>query len=305
MKVSALVAAALAGAVGLSSTLSVVAGPFAVADAYAQDRPPPAAPPAAESAPAPPAEPAPAPEPPPAAPGFLLLQADADDLLVDLTAPNQPAQRIGLKVGDNKIELPAGTVEVAVTTKEGRAVLTRSLTIVSAATETLAIVSRAKVVIEVAADASVELDGTERDAPTKGRSELLLPPGTHGLTVQRPGFFGRKGDFTAEVGKTTTVHVELDPYDAGGKKTWGWVGLIGGGALVVSAIAIDTFSKYDDIGGDATRWTLFGLGAAGFVGGTIVLKAAMDEVAPVRPGKYDIRVARTQGGAAAMVQVTF
>lgn len=272
--------------------------------AAAQDRPPPATPAPAtapEAGPAP--EPAPAP-PPPAAPGTLVLQADADDLLADLTAGGA-TQRIGLKTGDNRVELAAGAVDVLITGKDGREVQRRSLTLGSGETQTLAIVSRALVRILAPADATVELDSKEQDVKSKGPTDLKLVPGPHKLVIQRPGYFGRSAEVTAVAGKTTTVHVELDEYNAGGKKTWGWVGLIGGGALVVTAIAVDSFSKFDELGGDATRWSLFGLGAAGFVGGTMLLKAAMDEQAPIKPGSFRMDVTGTRGGAAAQLSVAF
>jgi hypothetical protein len=75
--------------------------------------------------------------------------------------------------------------------------------------------------------------------------------------------------------------------------------------LVVAAIAIDALSTYDELGGDVTRWSLLGVGAAGFVGGTILLKHTLDEAAPVKDVRYDVKVAGLRGGAVANLSLRF
>jgi hypothetical protein len=164
----------------------------------------------------------------------------------------------------------------------------------------VAVVSRGRVVIQVPADADVELDGKEVKAD-KGAFTLDADPGSHTLLVQRAGQYGQKGSIEVAVGKTTTVPVTFQGWDAGGKKTWAWVAMLGGGALIATAVTINAVSKYDEIGGDAARWTLFGLGTAGFVGGTVLLKHAMDEQAPVQDTRFNVQVGQTRGGAMATV----
>lgn len=305
-------------ALSTAVTAALALAPLA---AYAQqpsDRPPPAKPaadpaptPASERAPAgdtaPPveAQPAPAaPAPAPAAPGKLIIQADADDLVAEVRAPAGEARMVGLKKGDNPIEVASGTVQVSVQTKSGKKVGDFTVELAAGGEAKLAVRSRGTLVVQVPADADVKVGDKELEAQ-EGKFTVDLEPGSHSVLVQRPGYFGQKGDIAVDAGKTATVAPQLEAYDYGGKKTYAYAAIIGGGALVVAAIALDALGSYDEFGGDASRWTLLGVGAAGFVGGTILLKHTLDEVAPVKDVRYDVKIARLQGGAVATLGLRF
>ncbi len=279
------------------------------------DRPPPATP-AAEAAPAgeaaPPADRPPAAETPPAAPappvvaapGKLIIQADADDLVAEVRAPGSEPRMIGLKKGDNSVEVASGSVQVSVQTKGGKKVSDSTVDVAPGGEAKLAVRSRGTVVIQVPADADVTVGGKDVEGQ-EGKFTVELEPGAHSLVVQRPGHFGQKGDVTVIAGKTATVAPQLESYDYGGKKTYAYAAILGGGALVVAAIALDALGSYDEFGGDVTRWSLLGLGAAGFVGGTIMLKHTLDEAAPIKDVRYDVKIARLQGGAVASLGLRF
>lgn len=279
--------------------------------APAQPATPPAPPAATAPAPAPaapaPASPAPAPAAPVAAeaapqpvapPAVIVLVADADGLLAEVKSGNE-TRMVGLKKGDNRVEVAAGSVQITVKTSDGRTVTDQTVQTAAEAVR-VAVVSLGRVVVQVPADADVELDGKEVQAD-KGVYSFEAAPGAHTLLVQRAGHYGQKGAIDVAMGKTTTVPVTFQSWDAGGKKTWAWVAMIGGGALIATAVTINAVSTYDELGGDVSRWTLFGLGTAGFVGGTVLLKHAMDEAAPVQDTRFNVQVGRTQGGAMATV----
>lgn len=240
----------------------------------------------------------------PAAPGKLVITADADDLVAEIKAPGSEPRLIGLKKGENPLEVAAGSVQVSVQTKGGRKVLEQSVEVAAGGSAQLAVRSRGILVIQVPADADVAVAGKDVDADA-GAFRVELEPGSHSVVVQRAGHFGQKGSVTVEAGKTATVAPQFEAYDYGGKKTYAYAGIIGGGALVVAAIAIDALSKYDEFGGDVTRWSLLGVGAAGFVGGTILLKHTLDEAAPIKDVRYDVKVAGLRGGAVANLSLRF
>ncbi|MBM4344163.1 MAG: hypothetical protein FJ100_12410 [Deltaproteobacteria bacterium] len=236
-----------------------------------------------------------------AAVGTLVLVADADDLVAELKPASGEGKVVGLKTGENKVELPAGEVLVSVATKAGRKVLDQKVDIAAGAAQTLQLTSRGKVVIVLAKDASVAVD--DNDVSVDGdKFTFSAAPGSHSVVVQRPGFFGQKGLVDVQIGKTSTVQPVLAEYDAGGKRTIAWAGLLGGGALVVGALVIDATTKFDEFGGDTVRWTLVGAGTAAFVGGTIMLKNAMDEEAPIQDATFQVQVSRAPGGG--MVALT-
>lgn len=293
--------AALTSAVALAPAQgwAQAADPATPAPAPAQD--PGRAPGATEPAPQPTPPPAPAPAP---APGKLVINADADDLVAEIKAPGAEPRLLGLKKGDNTAEVNAGSVQVSVQTKAGRKVGDHSVEVPAGGQAQLSVRSRGTLVVQVPADADVQVGGKDVDADA-GKFQVELEPGAHSLVVQRAGQFGQRGSVTVEAGKTATVAPQFEAYDYGGKKTYAYAGIIGGGALVVAAIAVDALSKYDELGGDVTRWSLLGIGAAGFVGGTILLKHTLDEAAPIKDVRYDVKVAGLRGGALANLSLRF
>jgi hypothetical protein len=251
------------------------------------------------------AEPAPAPAPAPAAAaGKLIITADSDDLVAEIKAPASEPRLVGLKKGENTIEVTSGSVQVSVQTKGGRKVVEQGVDVPAGGQAQLAVRSRGILLVQVPADADVQVGGKDVDADA-GKFQVELEPGSHSLVVQRPGQFGQKGSVTVEAGKTATVAPQFEAYDYGGRKTYAYAAIIGGGALVVAAIAVDALSSYDELGGDVTRWSLLGVGAAGFVGGTILLKHTLDEAAPVKDVRYDVKVAGLRGGAVANLTLRF
>lgn len=305
-------------ALSTAVTASLALAPMA---AYAQqpsDRPPPAKPaadpspaPASDRAPAgdtaPPVEAQPAPTPAApvaAAPGKLIIHADADDLVAEVRAPGSEPRMVGLKKGDNPIEVASGTVQISVQTKAGKKVGDFTVEVTAGGEAKLVVRSRGTLVVQVPADADVKVGDKEVEAQD-GKFTVDVEPGSHSVLVQRAGHFGQKGEIAVAAGKTATVVPQFEAYDYGGKKTYAYAAIIGGGALVLAAIALDTVGTYDEFGGDATRWTLLGVGAAGFVGGTILLKHTLDEAAPIKDVRYDVKIARMQGGAVASLGLRF
>lgn len=289
-------------ALSTAITAAVALAPMTAGAQQPSDRPPPATP-AAEPAPAPePTPPPPAPAAP--APGKIILQADADDLVAEVRAPGSEPRMVGLKKGDNSVDVASGSVQVSVQTKGGRKVSDNTVEVPAGGEAKVAIHSRGTVVVQVPADADVSVGGKDIEGQ-EGKFSVELEPGAHSLVVQRAGHFGQKGEVSVVAGKTATVAPQFEAYDYGGKKTYAYAAIVGGGALVVAAIALDALGNYDDFGGDATRWSLLGIGAAGFVGGTILLKHTLDEAAPVKDVRYDVKIARLQGGAVATLGLRF
>ncbi len=265
-----------------------------------------AKPPRAQPEPAAAPEPAPVPEaappaPVPAAPGVLVLAADADGLVAEVSGAV-----VGLKKGDNRFDLPAGSAKVLVKTAAGKVVHESVAVIPSAGEERVTLVTLGKVEMRVPAQAKVLIDGKEVPA-TAGACSADLEPGTHSLLVTGPGHVGKKGSFEIESGKKAAIAAVLDVYNPPGHEDLAWAGMIGGGALIVAALVIEGTTKFDQLGGDAVRWSLLGVGTAGFVGGTLLLKSSMDEAAtpPVLDGKFDIKVSQIRGGAMTRLGMRF
>lgn len=287
----------LAAATAVVAVTAVVAA-TGWAEAPAKGKRPPAAtpPPAAAAPPAAPAA--------PAAPGNVVITADADDLVAEIKPASGDARVVGLVKGDNRIELAAGDATVTITTKAGRRISDNKVTVASGADVALDVKSRGKLVVQAPADASVELDG--KDVPADaGQFSVDTTSGGHSVLVQRPGYYGQKGNVDVEVGKTAKLAPEFESFDAGSRKTIAWAGIIGGGALVVTAIVIDANTTYNQAGGDVVRWTLLGAGGAAFVGGTVLLKAIMDEAAPVKDAKFSVQLAHLPGGGSAALALRF
>lgn len=246
----------------------------------------------------------PAPATAPAGPGTLVLVADADDLVAELKPASGEGKVVGLKPGENKVELAAGEVAISVSTKAGRKVLDQKLEVAPGGSQTVQLVSRGKLVVVLAKDASVAVDDQDLNADGD-KFTVSAAPGTHSVVVQRPGFYGQKGQVEVQLGKTATLNPTLAEFESGSKRTVAWAGILGGGALVVGALVIDATTKFNEFGGDTVRWTLLGAGTAAFVGGTIMLKNAMDEEAPVRDATFQVQVSRAPGGGLVAISKRF
>ncbi len=234
----------------------------------------------------------------------LVIQADADDLVVELRTDAGEPRLVGLKKGDNDLDVPAGTVKVAVTSKAGRAVAQLDLTLAAGERKNVAVVSRGQLRVKASADAQVQVDGKAlpvQDGVFAGDFE----PGDRSLVVQRVGYQGQKGSVAVQVGKIATVTPELERFDPGGRVTMAWTSIAVGGALVVAALVVDATVTWKDYGGDAGRWGAFSLGAAGFIGGTVLLKNTLDQQAPVQERPFQIQVSGTRGGGVARIGWAF
>lgn len=253
---------------------------------------PDAAAPATPESPATP-EPVPAPEPP--KPGALIIEADADDLVAEVAGAVH-----GLKKGDNRVEVAAGACTVVVKTKEGKAVGSYDVQVPAGGELRVAVVSTGAVVIPVQGERTVEIAG-KPVAAADGKVTARLPPGKVPVVVREPGKTGLKGEVEVVIGKTATVDPTLEAFDPG-NKTAALAGIIGGGALVLLGVLMEGPVDATAIGGDATRWALFGVGTAAFVGGTIWMKdiIAKENSPPVKDGSFDVRLTggRRSAGAA-------
>jgi hypothetical protein len=92
-------------------------------------------------------------------------------------------------------------------------------------------------------DAVVFVDGAPRGAYA---GPLALPSGRHRVRIERADFFPFERDVDVPRGSTTTVRIELEPTPqkrvsyraaATSQRTWGWVG-VGAGAAVVAGSAV-------------------------------------------------------------------
>ena len=287
-----------------SSIAGLCAALCAVAALPAWAKPPKAEPAAAAATPAPAPVAAPAAEPTPAAPaapGLLILAADDDGLVAEVSGTI-----VGLKKGDNRFDLPAGSARVVVKTAAGKVVHEGVAVIPSAAQERIAIISLGKLEVRAPANAKVAVDG--KDLTASGDAYAAdLQPGSHSVLVTSTGHVGKKGTVEIEAGKKAAIAASLEAFEPAGHETLAWVGIIGGSALVVAALIIEANTKFDQAGGDPMRWTLLGVGSAGLVGGTMLLKSAMDDAAtpPVQDGTFDVKVTQVRGGAMARLAMRF
>lgn len=246
------------------------------------------------AAPAPAVAPAPAAAPERAAPGALIVTADADGLVAEVAGTVK-----GLTKGDNRFDLPSGTLRVVIKGKDGKVLHDAEATIPAAGEARVAVASIGKIDVKAGTDAKVELDGKAL-AGKDGRFTAEAEPGARSLVVKRPGHVGRKGVVAVEAGKTASVDANLQAWSSPDtNQTGAWVAILGGGALILTAVAIDALGSFDDVGGDATRWAFLGIGTAGFVTGTIALKSKLAAAAapPVEDGTFDVRVGGGRSGA--------
>lgn len=274
----------------------VLAGPVAVNAAPPKKKMP--APPTevVPPTPAPVALPAPVTVEAPVAPGALILivDADTDDAMIG-------GQGASLKKGENRLGLPAGRVAYAVKFANGLTV--KGEVAVPAGGEVRAEAwSAGKLLLHVGEGARVEIDG-KASAVASGQVLQELGIGSHTVVVTQPGYIGRKASVDVTGGHTTEITASLEKFDVPVDNTLAWIGIVGGGALVVTALVIDAVTQYDKVGGEATRWSLLGVGTAGFVGGTLLLKHNMDEVGtpPTKDGTFDVKVTRWGNGAMALL----
>ncbi len=284
-----------------SAALALLTACSLATPAFAQPAPTPAAA-AVPANPPVPAQPVPAqPQAAPAKPSILMVVSDVDASLTIKLATTE--RKVDLKKGENRVELPQGHFTLLVDPAKVRAEPAEGDLTESGGELRIVLTTLGRVDVALPGeDGRIELDG--KTLPAKdGKVHAEVPAGPHSLIVRRPGHFGAKGSVDVAPGRTTAVTAQMEKFEGTGNKTLAWVGIIGGGALVVGAIAVDAFGKYDEIGGDATRWTLLGLGAVGFVGGTILLKGYLDEDAtpPVKDARFDVKVAVLPGGALAQV----
>ncbi len=232
----------------------------------------------------------------PPAPGALILAVDADS--DDATVGGQAAS---LKRGENRLALPAGNVAYAVKFANGLTV--KGEVKVPPGGEVRAEAwSAGKLLLHVGDGAKVEIDG-QPAAVAAGQVLQDVAIGSHTVVVTQPGHVGRKASVDVTGGHTSEITANLEVFVVPVDNTLAWVGIFGGGALVVTALVIDAVSDYNKVGGDATRWSLLGVGTAGFVGGTLLLKHNLDEVGapPTRDGTFDVKVTRWGNGAMALV----
>ena len=167
----------------------------------------------------------------------------------------------------------------------------------------ITVVTKGKIVVAADAKTAVQIDGKAVKA-NDGQVASTLAAGKHSVVITSPGREGLKGDVHVIAGKTHTVSGALKAFDAGSRPA-AWAGIIGGGALILTAVLIESFADVSAVGGDATRWALVGVGTAGFVGGTILMKGILEREAnpPIKDGKFDVKISATptmKGAAVAM-----
>lgn len=239
------------------------------------------------------------------APGTLLVVADADGTAI--LASGTDEQQVTLKKGENRFPMAAGRVVVIRVDPGAVSAKPAEIAIESAKESRIDLTTRGRVIAALpAADASLEVDG-KPVAVKDGKAVTEVLAGTHSVVVRQPGYYGNKSAFRVSPGLTTELTAQMEQFEGNGHRGLAWTGILGGGALVVAAIAIDAASKFDKVGGDSVRWGMLTVGSLGFVGGTILLKSIIDDEAspPVRDGRIDIKVSAAHGGAAAQVAGTF
>ena len=253
-------------------------------------------------APAPVVAPAPAPvalpavvtpEAPPA-PGALILVVDADT--DEATVGGQAAS---LSKGENRLALPAGSVAYVIKFASGLTV--KGDAVVPPGGEVRASAwSTGGILLHVGEGAKVEVDGKALPV-VAGQAAADLGIGSHTVVVTQPGYIGRKASVDVTGGHISEITANLQKFEVPVDNTVAWVGILGGGALVITALIIDAATDYNKVGGEATRWTLLGVGTAGFVGGTLLLKHNMDAVGlpPTQDGTFDVKISRWGSGAIA------
>ena len=155
------------------------------------------------------------------------------------------------------------------------------------------VVTKGQVVIAAAGKTAVQIDGKAQTA-ADGTVTSTVEAGKHSVVITSPGMVGRSSDIDVVAGKTHSITAALEAFDAGSKPA-AWAGIIGGGALILTAVLVESFADVGAMGGDATRWALVGVGTAGFVGGTILMKGILEREAnpPIKPGKLDVKVSAT------------
>lgn len=185
---------------------------------------------------------------------LVRMEGKAGQLTVAVSVPDANVLVDGGLVGTSPLTkgfaLPPGKHTVEAT----RPGYTTASTIVTLAADTTAQVSlnliedpaavkalgAAVLVVPSESAALVEIDGVAR--PT----QVLLPPGSHTLHVEKSGFLSSNRSFMVTAGTTTTVKVALVPtpetlesHDASVSfhRTWGLVG-VGSGALLATVGAV-------------------------------------------------------------------
>lgn len=244
------------------------------------------------------ANPEPPPPPPPPKPGYAVITSDADGLTAEVAGTLK-----GLKVGETRVELQPGDHKITVTDKDKKVVATFDIKIEPEGEAKVSVVTRGQIVVPTAAEVKVKIDGKDV-AAADGKVSATLPAGPHSVVVTQTGMVGAKASVDVAAGKTHMITAGLKPYDAGSKPA-AWAAIIGGGGLILAGVLLEAFADRDAVGGDATRWSLVGVGTAGFVGGTILMKDILKKEAnpPIEEGGLTIKLAATprlQGAAVAM-----
>jgi len=254
-----------------------------------------------------PAEPTPPPPPPPppvAPPATLKVTVDQPGMSAEIDGDAHP-----LKEGDNFWTRRPIPTRVVIKGADGKVLLEDNVQLKPGETYTLTVSTMSEIKLEVTEGTQIEIDGKMADAKP-GTFSTRLRAGSHTLLVKRPGYFGQKGTIAVDAGRSHTIGTSLEKVpDMSRTRTVAWAGIIGGSAMLMSAVVLEfaTDANTRGPGGDAARWILGGGGSVAVITGTLVLKGAMDAMdAPeVKETPFTVGFAPTRGGASAMVGLSF
>lgn len=236
----------------------------------------------------------------PPKPGHVVITADAEGLVAELNGAMH-----GLKVGENRIEVPAGDWKVVVRGKDGVNVGDWTVHVDAEGEGRVDVVTIGHLVVPVVPGRVVEIAGEAVEA-TDGSVDAKLPAGTVSVVVKQFGMTGIKGDVAIVAGKTATIDPQLAAF-SGGNKNIALGAIIGGGAMVLGGVLMEALADADAAGGDITRWALVGVGTAAFVVGTIRMKSILEleNNPPVQDGTFDVRLSAGRRGGMASFAMRF
>ncbi len=219
------------------------------------------------------------------APGYVDIQADAT-LTLDLQN-GRATTHFSLHPGSNHCDLATGTWAIGGDATRLRA-LPNPLVVVAGQGTPVTVLTLGLVGLD-----STQAPGSTAEIESKilklGEPMAALPAGPHSVVLRQPGHVPGSANFVLTPGSSVRFSASLAPQEPHAR--WpAWTAIALGASLLAGAAVLDRFSKFDGLGGDFSRFTLVGVGAAGIVTGTLLAKHWIDQEDDPTPQPIDLKL---------------